>query len=153
MTIEFTDDELRMFRSIGAKAAFIKDIKANDYVFIPPVSRCTYGEDTPERIRKTQVQKLLVETVLHCDATYHDEDMKLVPHIVISFIGIDEEGLARHQSFGNTFPCFILSPETIAEQESKFDQELSDSALQLFAGAFNPDLNEKQTPDPEFNEE
>lgn len=99
--MEFTTDEMQMLSGDGYVAGYIEDIREGDLVAIPPVMRTSAFGD-PQGVKT-----LMVERVVPRDASYTDEDGGFVRHVVISFIGRDIDGLPRHQSYGNSYPCMF----------------------------------------------
>jgi hypothetical protein len=109
--MEFTTDEISMLVSDGYFPSWMKDIQEGDLVAIAPVFREPIYGDPEKDGDRHKVRTLRVQSHFLTDAAYHDEDTdELVPSTIISFIGIDLDGLPRHQSFSSSYPCFIKRP-------------------------------------------
>jgi hypothetical protein len=101
--MEFTQEEAMMLTADGFEPGFMMDIREDDLVAIPPVSRFTIKENEAPATVKTVV----VKRKLTVDGTYMDENDEIVPNRIVTFIGNDLDGIPGHYSFGHTYPCFF----------------------------------------------
>jgi hypothetical protein len=92
-------DEIRDLMEQGFKAGWMREVKVGD---IFKVAR-SFSFD--------KIQPLLVcERILHVDATFAENTGEIVPHVVVSMIVTDEDGLERHISYSHSYDVYIFKP-------------------------------------------
>lgn len=108
--IDFLASEIRMLIDDGYWPGFMSDIREDDLIAIAPVSRTPIWNDERDG-DQYRVRTRVVQRIFAVDGTYLDEHDDLVRNVIITFIGIDLDGLPHHERFGSTYPVFIKRGE------------------------------------------
>lgn len=107
MIMEFSAAEIRMLLDDGYSPDYIGSIREGDLVAIPPVSRTPiYGDERDGD--KHKVRTFTIKSIVKSDASFYEprEDL-VIQNTVVNFIGVDIDGLPRHESYSSIYHCFI----------------------------------------------
>lgn len=90
---------IHQLNEFGFEPAYFSDLSVGDIWIKEP-------ERFPYRPESTMLH--VVERILPVDATYFDEDDKLVQNVVMNMVVYSEDGVRRHMTYGSTHGVYIF---------------------------------------------